>query len=274
MRTCQDVKSQRPADGGADCRAVGCQPPPLFRLDERAQGGRFGRTAGASARRRGRAPSARRCLQGTAGRPALRPVEVAGQNAAEFLCLPEASLERSGWFLKHLAASDPTAEHLVIGDQAGFHPKPEPHAVPAPVRLVSLPPSSPELHPTEAIGDGIKERMGKVRWQSLDDLEQAMGEALPLCVKRPSRGADWLLTLGSSNQQTLPLPRIVRLQAQSGINQLVPVAASFQRMHNYCAGFVSTSGWRAVQCFLFHIFDFAPGKMFCPRKFCGVLGQV
>ncbi len=62
-------------------------------------------------------------------------LEVDGQNAAEFLCLPEVSLEMSGWFLQHLAASDPDAEHIAIWDQAGFHPKPKLHAVPAGFRF-------------------------------------------------------------------------------------------------------------------------------------------
>ena len=117
-------------------------------------------------------------------------LEVDGENAAEFLCLPEVSLEMSGLFLEHLAASDPDAEHIVIWDQAGFHPKPELHAVPEHVHLVSLPPYSPELNPTEAIGDVIKDRIGNVLWEKLDDLEQAIGEELrPLyenaeCVRR------------------------------------------------------------------------------------------
>jgi transposase len=114
-------------------------------------------------------------------------LEVDGQNAAEFLCLPEVSLEMSGLFLKHLAASDPNAEHVVIWDQAGFHPKPNLHAVPERVHLVALPPYSPELNPTEAIGDVIKDRIGNVLWQSLDDLEQAIGEELrPLCENAES----------------------------------------------------------------------------------------
>lgn len=109
-------------------------------------------------------------------------LEVDGQNAAEFLCLPEVSLEMSGLFLQHLAASDPKAEHIVIWDQAGFHPKPKLHAVPARVQLVSLPPYSPELNPTEAIGDVIKDRIGNVLWETIPDLEEAIGEELrPLC---------------------------------------------------------------------------------------------
>ena len=114
-------------------------------------------------------------------------LEVDGQNAAEFLCLPEVSLEMSGLFLNHLAASDLNADHIVIWDQAGFHPKPKLHAVPERVHLVSLPPYSPELNPTEAIGDVIKDRIGNMLWQSLDDLEQAIGEELrPLCENAES----------------------------------------------------------------------------------------
>jgi len=49
-------------------------------------------------------------------------LEVDGENAAEFLCLPGVSLEMSHLFLAHLSAQDPQAEHVVIWDQAGFHP--------------------------------------------------------------------------------------------------------------------------------------------------------
>jgi DDE superfamily endonuclease len=115
---------------------------------------------------------------------------VDGKNGAEFLCLREVSLEMSGLFLAHLAASDPEAEHIVIWDQAGFHPKPEWQAVPERVHLVALPPYRPELNPVEAIGDVIKDRIGNVLWETLADLEQAIGEELrPLyenaeCVRR------------------------------------------------------------------------------------------
>jgi len=96
----------------------------------------------------------------------------------------------SGLVLEHLAASDPGAEHIVIWDQAGFYPKPELHVVPEQVHLVALPPYSPELNPVEAIGDVIKDRIGNVLWETLADLERAIGEELrPLyenaeCVRR------------------------------------------------------------------------------------------
>jgi transposase len=105
-------------------------------------------------------------------------LEVDGHNAAQFLCLPEVSLGMSRMFLEQLAASDPQAEHIVIWDQAGFHPNPKLHAVPARIHLLPLPPYSPELNPVEAIGDVIKDRIGNTLWATLDALETAIGEEL------------------------------------------------------------------------------------------------
>ena len=105
-------------------------------------------------------------------------LEVEGENAAEFLCLPGVSLELSGLFLERLAARDPEAEHVVIWDQAGFHPQPHLHSLPAGVHLISLPPYSPELNPVEIIGDLIKDRIANTLWTTLEALEEALGEEL------------------------------------------------------------------------------------------------
>ena len=105
-------------------------------------------------------------------------LEVDGQNAAEFACLPEVSLAMSRLFLERLAARDPEAEHVVIWDQAGFHLNPALHEVPARIHLIPLPAYSPELNPVEAIGDVIKDRIGNVLWASLAALEEAIGEEL------------------------------------------------------------------------------------------------
>lgn len=105
-------------------------------------------------------------------------LEVDGENAAEFLCLPGVSLELSGLFLERLAARDPEAEHVVIWDQAGFHPQPHLHSLPAGVHLISLPPYSPELNPVEIIGDLIKDRIANTLWTTLEALEEALGEEL------------------------------------------------------------------------------------------------
>jgi len=109
-------------------------------------------------------------------------LEVDGEHAAEFWCLPTVSLELSYWFLERLAARDPEAEHVVIWDRAGFHPQPHLHALPARVHVIALPPYSPELNPVEAIGDLIKDRIANTLWPTLTALEQALSEELrPLC---------------------------------------------------------------------------------------------
>jgi transposase len=105
-------------------------------------------------------------------------LEVDGENAAEFLCLPRVDLEMSRMFLEHVAACDPQAEHVVIQDQAGFHLNPELHELPPRVQVIPLPPYSPELNPVEAIGDVIKDRIGNTLWTTLEALEAAMGEEL------------------------------------------------------------------------------------------------
>jgi transposase len=105
-------------------------------------------------------------------------LEVDGDNASEFLCLPRVGLDLSRLFLEQIAASDPKAEHIVIQDQAGFHLHPRHHRLPDRVHLVSLPPYSPELNPVEAMGDLIKDRIGNTLWTSLEKLEDAIAEEL------------------------------------------------------------------------------------------------
>jgi transposase len=105
-------------------------------------------------------------------------LEVDGEHAAEFACLPGVSLELSQLFLERLAARDPDAEHVVIWDQAGFHPQPHLHDLPERIHLVPLPPYSPELNPVEVIGDVIKDRIANTLWHTLEALEEALGEEL------------------------------------------------------------------------------------------------
>ena len=105
-------------------------------------------------------------------------LEVDGQNAAEFLCLPGVSLEMSWLFLEQLVARDPQAEHVVIWDQAGFHPQSHMHELPEHIHLIPLPPYSPELNPVEIIGDVIKDRIANTLWTTIESLEEALGEEL------------------------------------------------------------------------------------------------
>ena len=66
----------------------------------------------------------------------------------------------------------------MIWDQAGFHPNPELHDVPSRIHLLPLPPYSPELNPLEIIGDVIKDRIANTLWNTLEALEEALGEEL------------------------------------------------------------------------------------------------
>jgi hypothetical protein len=125
-------------------------------------------------------------------------LEVDGKNEAFFRTLPGVDLMFSGLFLERLAASDPGAEHVVIWDQAGFHPDPKLPAVPARIHWVPLPPYSPELNPVEIIGDVIKDRIANPLWQTLDALEAAIGEELKPIYENAERvrslvSHDWLV---------------------------------------------------------------------------------
>lgn len=155
-----------------------------------AGGGRRVRIWVADEHRYGLIPVVRRCWSLRGQRPVApyqtqyewaylySALEVDGDHAAQFLCLPEVSLEMSRLFLEHLAARDPEAEHVVIWDQAGFHPAADSPELPARIHLIALPPYSPELNPVEALGDLIKDRIANTLWHTLESLEQALGEEL------------------------------------------------------------------------------------------------
>ena len=93
------------------------------------------------------------------------------RGASEFRFRPSVSLEFSHGFLAQIAQSDPQAEHVVIWDQAGFHPQPEAAGLPARIHLLPLPPYSPELNPVERFGGLLKARVTNRLYPSLRRLE-------------------------------------------------------------------------------------------------------
>ena len=108
-------------------------------------------------------------------------LEVDGDNAAG-VSLPATGVSPpelpSQLFLAHLSAQDPQAEHVVIWDQAGFHPKADAIGLPSNIHLLPLPPYSPELNPVEIIGDLIKDRIANTLWNTFEALEEAISEEL------------------------------------------------------------------------------------------------
>jgi transposase len=125
-------------------------------------------------------------------------MEVDGDNRMELLFTPSVDQDTHALFLKQIAESDPQARHIVIADQAGFHLKPDDARLPANVRLLPLPPYSPELNPVEKLGDLVKDRICNQLFDKLPALERAiLAELAPLreCGQRVAQliGQGWLL---------------------------------------------------------------------------------
>ena len=74
-------------------------------------------------------------------------LEVDGAHRAELLFTPAIDRDIHAVFLQQIATSDPLALHVVIQDQAGFHLPANDPRLPKNLRLLPLPPYSPELNP-------------------------------------------------------------------------------------------------------------------------------
>lgn len=96
------------------------------------------------------------------------------EGLAEFRFAPTVNLEWSHDFLRQIAASDPQAEHVVIWDQAGFHPTANLHSIPARVHPLALPAYSPELNPVEKLWDILKDSICNRVFESLDQIEEIL----------------------------------------------------------------------------------------------------
>jgi len=109
------------------------------------------------------------------------------QGGAEFCFLPSVSLELSHGFLRQIADSDLRAEHVVIWDQAGFHPRPGAVGLPARIHLLPLPPYSPELNPVEGLWDQVQDCTCNRRHADLDELETTLTQALRPFWETPAK---------------------------------------------------------------------------------------
>lgn len=114
-------------------------------------------------------------------------LEIDGKDEALCVFLPCVSKEASACFLQQLADADKAAVHVVIQDQASFHLKPGEQGVPENVRLLPLPPYSPELNPVERIGDLIKDATGNRVFADLEALERAIEAELKPLWTTPQR---------------------------------------------------------------------------------------
>lgn len=98
--------------------------------------------------------------------------------AAHFAHLPGVSLEWDQSYLADLAASDLSAIHVLVRDQAGFHLRDGDERLPPRVRLIELPPYSPELNPCEQLWDIIKDATANRVHATVADLRAAMRATL------------------------------------------------------------------------------------------------
>ena len=124
-------------------------------------------------------------------------LEVAGQDEGLCVFFPTVSKEVSTRFLEQVAATDPTATHVVIQDQAGFHLPPGAPELPANVVVLPLPPYSPELNPVERGGLLLRAATANRVFPALAAMEAAITEELRPLWSEPARvrrlvGDGWL----------------------------------------------------------------------------------
>ncbi len=114
-------------------------------------------------------------------------IEVEG-SASEFLYTDGLGKEADALFIEQISKSAPDKIHVIIGDGAGFHHKEgQDHKgrLPDNVRILTLPPYSPELNPIEKFWDIVKDVICTTNWKDLTELESKMTEVLKSWWERP-----------------------------------------------------------------------------------------
>lgn len=123
---------------------------------------------------------------------------------AHFCHVPQVNLRSDALYLADLAATDPGAVHVLIRDQAGFHLRDGDSRLPSNVRIIDLPPYSPELNPCEQLWDLIKDELGNRVFDTVGDLRMAMLPVLEAWWSFPQRvlslvGRPWLHTQANTS---------------------------------------------------------------------------
>jgi transposase len=101
-----------------------------------------------------------------------------GLARTQFLLAESVDLPTEIRFYRQVAESDPAAVHVLLQDGAGFHLRDGDGRLPANLRLVTLPPYSPELNPVEGLWDQLKDVLCNRVFASLAELEAAITEWL------------------------------------------------------------------------------------------------
>jgi transposase-like protein len=113
------------------------------------------------------------------------------------LVLPKVNTEAMGLFLAEVAQRHPHEFMVMVLDGAGWH-RAKHLAVPENMRLVPLPPWSPQLNPAEHLGDELREKYFANRcFESMDQLEKQLVTGLAVLESDAPRmasltGFDWI----------------------------------------------------------------------------------
>jgi len=116
---------------------------------------------------------------------------------AQFLHTPTVSTQWTQAFLEQLVATDSEGIHIIIWDQAGFHPTVLTNELAESIRFLPLPAYSPEMNPIEPLWDQVKRRIANELWETLDSMGYAIDEVLEPFWKNVTRvwsllGNTWL----------------------------------------------------------------------------------
>ena len=120
--------------------------------------------------------------------------------AMDSLVLPWVSAQTMSMFLAEVAQRHASEFVLMVMDQAGWHIAGE-LSVPANMRLMFLPPYSPELNPAEHVWEAIREDcFANHVFRDLDHVEQALTTGLVALETNPLRtrsrtGFGWITSI-------------------------------------------------------------------------------
>ena len=106
--------------------------------------------------------------------------------------MPGVSLDWDQGDLGDLAASDPGAIHVLIRDPAGFPLREGDPRLPARVRIIDLPPSTPELNPCEQLWDILKDDLANRIPASVAGLRAGMKATLRRFWEDPGAVLRWI----------------------------------------------------------------------------------
>lgn len=125
----------------------------------------------------------------------------------EFLLAETVDQAHLGRFYRQIGDGDPAAIHVLIQDGAGFH-LPDGHAdLPDNVRIVTLPPYSPELNPVEGLWDQLKDSLCNRVFASLTEQRERIVSWLQTWWSDPRRIRslipDWLLVQANASSATI-----------------------------------------------------------------------